>query len=289
MKVAIIGYGFVGKALENGFKENVETILIDPKLNTEIFDLKLFNPNLIFICVPTPMNNNGSQDISIIEKIFSEIIELQISGLIVLKSTVLPKNLSNIEKIIPEIVYNPEFLREKFANEDFINSPLIIFGGNDKSSRYLSDFYLKYTKCITSNHKFTDLISASLIKYSINSFLATKVIFFNELFKVFTKSNPNDTWENFIKILMTDERIGSSHLQVPGPDGRLGFGGACFPKDTNALYSYSLDINEPFNILYDVIKINNEIRNSYDSLNAREKEQNINYDFNPRDIKEIKK
>ena len=67
MKVAIIGYGFVGKALKNGLKKNVKTFLVDPKLNTDIKDLKDFEPEIVFVCVPTPMNDDGTQNIQILE------------------------------------------------------------------------------------------------------------------------------------------------------------------------------------------------------------------------------
>jgi len=289
MKVAIIGYGFVGKALQNGLKNSVEVFLVDPKLNTSINDLETFKPETIFICVPTPMNDDGSQDASILEKVIDELNPFSDSALIVLKSTVIPSYISRIEIKIPNIVYNPEFLRENFANEDFINADLIILGGNNDSYiKKLSNFYKQYTKCINTNYQFTDLISASLIKYSINTFLSTKVIFFNELFEVFSNSGSKDNWENFIKIMQNDKRIGNSHMQVPGPDGKLGFGGPCFPKDTKALLQYSKDIGEPLRLLEKCISLNNNIRSQYNSLSKREVEQNINFDSNiPLNNKEI--
>ena len=280
MKIAIIGYGFVGRALESGMKKNVITFLVDPKLKTNINDLKIFSPEIIFICVPTPMSDDGSQDISILENVIKQLKNIPNRPLIVLKSTVLPNYINLIEKIIPEIVYNPEFLREKHANEDFINSDLLIFGGLKKYTSSLADFYDNHTKCINKNFQFTDLISASLIKYSINSYLSTKVIFFNELNKIFNKSGAQDSWVNFTKILSQDKRIGKSHMEVPGPDGRFGFGGACFPKDCNAFYSYSKDIQEQFILLSNTISINNEIRKKYASVNLRESNQNINFDIN---------
>jgi UDPglucose 6-dehydrogenase len=281
MKVAIIGYGFVGKALHNGLKNPEEVLLVDPKLNTNINDLKAFKPDTIFICVPTPMNDDGSQDASILENVINELNFLPESTLIVLKSTVLPSNIARIEIKIPNIVYNPEFLRENFANEDFINADLIIFGGNnDTANKKLADFYRKYTKCINTNYQFTDLISATLVKYSINTFLSTKVIFFNELFEVFSNSGAEDNWENFIKIIKNDKRIGNSHMQVPGPDGKLGFGGACFPKDTKALLQFSKDIGKPLHLLEKCISVNNNIRSQYKYLSRREVEQNINFDSN---------
>lgn len=278
MKVAIIGYGFVGKALQNGIKTSVEVLLVDPKLNTDTNDLKTFKPDTVFICVPTPMNDDGSQDTSILENVIDELNFLHESVLIVLKSTVIPSCISEVEIKIPNIVYNPEFLRENFANEDFINSDLIIFGGNDCAIKKLANFYREYTKCINTNYQFTDLISASLIKYSINSFLSTKVIFFNELFKVFSNSGTKENWENFIKIIKNDKRIGNSHMQVPGSDGKLGFGGACFPKDTQALLKYSKDVDEPLKLLEKCISVNNNIRSQYNSLSRREAEQNINFE-----------
>ena len=286
MKVAIIGYGFVGKALQNGLKTSVEVLLVDPKLNTDINDLKTFKPDTIFICVPTPMNDDGSQDASILENVINELNLLPESALIVLKSTVIPSYISRIEIKIPNIVYNPEFLRENFASEDFINADLIIFGSNnDDATKKLANFYRQYTKCINTNYQFTDLISASLIKYSINSFLSSKVIFFNELFKVFSNSGTEDNWENFIEIIKNDKRIGNSHMQVPGPDGKLGFGGACFPKDTQALLQYSKDVDEPLKLLEKCISVNNNIRRQYNSLSKREAEQNINFDSNISDNK----
>ena len=75
----------------------------------------------------------------------------------------------------------------------------------------------------------------------------------------------------------SDERIGNSHMDVPGHDGKLGFGGACFPKDTAALLSFSKDINKEFSLLKEVIRINNNIRMQYNEIDEREREQGVNY------------
>jgi UDPglucose 6-dehydrogenase len=280
MKIGIIGFGFVGKALSYGINDDVEQFKVDPKLNTKIQDLILFNPELVFISVPTPMNDDGTQDISILKKVFKELNEQKNKFQIVIKSTILPSSLADLSKINNNFVLNPEFLREKYANEDFINSSTIIFGGEKTISEKVSDFYKKHTKCVNQNHIFTDIISASLIKYSINSFLATKVIFFNELHKIFNISGSNDNWKNFVKAISTDKRIGSSHMDVPGHDLRLGFGGPCFPKDTRALYEYSKEIDSEFKLLLKAIEINNSMRSEYNGVTEREKEQNINFTIN---------
>ena len=277
MKIGIIGYGFVGKALVSGLRDSVELCIIDPKLDTKIVTLKKFEPEVIFICLPTPMFNNGAQDITIIKETLLEIKKLSISGIIAIKSTVHPGNVNEIKLICPSIVYNPEFLREKHAKEDFINSELIIFGGDEKTSNLLSKFYLNHTKCVNTDYIYTDAASASMIKYTINSFLATKVIFFNEVNSIFKSTDTKESWENFIKFLSKDKRMGNSHMMVPGHDGRLGFGGACFPKDINALVKYAEDNSVELNLIKTIIKTNNNIRASYNRTTEREDDQNINY------------
>ena len=277
MKVAIIGMGFVGNSLLNGLKDNVTVKEIDPKLGTNINEVKDFSPEIIFICVPTPMSEDKTQDISIIESVVDEINHLKIQSLVVLKSTLLPNHVKEFEKKIPRFIYNPEFLREKHANEDFINSELIIFGGNQNEAQYLSGFYQDHTKCICNDHIFTDPLTASFIKYTINAFLSVKVIFFNELKELFDASGAGEDWNNFTKYLSKDKRIGSSHMQVPGHDGRLGFGGACLPKDSDALVKYAKQIEKQLNLLNNAIKLNNDIRSSYNKETDRELEQNISF------------
>ena len=277
MKIGIVGYGFVGKALANGLNDDVEISKIDPKFNTTVENLIEFNTSIIFVCLPTPMLDDGSQDISIIEKVLNDLKSKDLESLVVIKSTVLPKNIENIQKIFPKFVYNPEFLREKSANDDFINSKLIIFGGDRSNSEFLASFYDKHTKCKCKDYIFTDAESASLVKYTINSFLATKVIFFNEIFNLFNQINSNESWDNFTSIISKDERIGDSHMMVPGHDGRFGFGGACFPKDTSALISYADSLDVDLSLIKDAIKQNNKIRSTYKKQTEREKEQNISF------------
>tara|TARA_B100000989_G_C19506922_1_gene456927 strand:+ start:988 stop:1863 length:876 start_codon:yes stop_codon:yes gene_type:complete len=278
-RLAIIGYGFVGKATDYGFPIKTKKLFVDPKLNTQIDSLKDFDPEIIFICLPTPMKDDGSQDNKLILSTLREIKEMGFRGTTVIKSTVLPSLLDEASKIIENLVYNPEFLREKFAEEDFVNSPMVILGGNQKDTKLVKDFYKNHSICETKNFIFTDLKSASLIKYSINSFLANKVIFFNGIKQIFDHIDSNISWNEFANIISIDERIGSSHMMVPGHDGKLGFGGACFTKDTAALINYAQLINEGFELLESTVKINNKIRSDYDELDEREKEQNVNYNF----------
>ncbi len=277
MKIGIIGYGFVGEALASSLKTNVQVFKVDPKLNTNIDDLKKFDPDTVFVCVPTPMNEDGSVDSKILLSVLEEIKIKDLNCLIVLKSTIHPGIIKRIDNLIGEFVYNPEFLREKHAKSDFINSEFILFGGKKKSSSVLAKIYSENTKCKNKNYIYTDAISASLLKYAVNSFLATKVIFFNQFKELFDNSGAQEDWKKFIEYLKHDKRIGDSHMDVPGHDGRLGFGGACFPKDTEAIVKYADEIGVNLELIKKSINANNKIRAKYNTKTDREVDQNITF------------
>ena len=243
LRLGIVGHGFVGKATDWGFNKHVSKFIVDPLINTDISDLKDFNPEIVFICVPTPMSDDGSLDSSIIKTVIKDLTLYCPNSIKVIKSTIIPSVLDELHKLDKKLVYNPEFLREKHANLDFVNSDMIIFGGDKNISSQVSNAYLKHSRCKTKEHIFTDLKTASLIKYSINTFLASKVIFFNELYSVYEKLEVKDSWESVINIVSRDSRIGDSHMNVPGHDGKRGFGGACFPKDSLALIKYAHSID----------------------------------------------
>lgn len=278
LKVGIVGHGFVGKATDYGFSIKTEKFIVDPLINTNIKQLSDFNPDVVFVCVPTPMGLSGKQDSSIIESVVEELTEECSDSIIVIKSTVLPSILDILVNVNRDIIYNPEFLREKHANDDFVNSDMIILGGNKDISSQVSKYYFDHSSCTSKQHIFTDISTASLLKYSINTFLATKVLFFNEINEIFEKFDSNDSWQSFTQTMSRDKRIGFSHMNVPGHDGKKGFGGACFPKDTIALIKYAESIGVDLQTLKTVFNKNNEIRKEYDEIGSREKDQNISFD-----------
>tara|TARA_Y100000816_G_scaffold217335_1_gene162500 strand:+ start:5903 stop:6766 length:864 start_codon:yes stop_codon:yes gene_type:complete len=278
LKLAIVGHGFVGKATDWAFNKRVEKFIVDPNLKTTVLDLKKFDPPIVFICVPTPMAEDGSQDASIIKGIVEELVINCPNAIKVVKSTVLPSILDELQSMDSKLIYNPEFLREKHANSDFVNSEMIIFGGDRNASTIVSKAYFNHSRCKTKEHVFTDLKTASFIKYSINTFLASKVIFFNELNDIFSKLGVSDSWDSVINVISRDTRIGKSHMEVPGHDGRKGFGGACFPKDSLAFIKYAQNEGVDLNSLITTVKINNKIRSKYKKLDSRETKQNITFD-----------
>ena len=278
LKMGIVGHGFVGRATDFGFSKNITKLIIDTKYNNSIRDLVVFKPQIIFVCVPTPMFSNGFQDSSIVTEVVSEITNLIPETLIVIKSTITPNVIEKLNNITRNIVYNPEFLREKHANYDFENTKILILGGEKEDCKKVASIYKNHSICKTQNFHIVDLTTASFIKYSINTFLATKVIYFNELFNLFSELGTNDSWQKVIDIISHDERLGSSHMNVPGHDGKRGFGGACFPKDSIALIKFAESMQIDLSVLKSAVRTNNQIRTTYGDLDDREKEQNISYD-----------
>lgn len=271
LKITIIGHGFVGKAIDYAFQYNVQKQIIDPKIGVNLSDVTL-NSDVTFVCVPTPMHENGQCDISIISEVIKQIKQRR-SGLIVIKSTVPPDKIENLFRgtAISRMVYNPEFLTERNANEDILNPSMHIFGGDNNATERLEKIYDEYSICKPCQVFHVSATDASFIKYGINTFLATKLIWFNELY-----DTVNDFGGNFGKIanaVGSDPRIGHSHTRVPGFDNRRGFGGACFPKDVSAFVNFT----DHMPILEYVMNKNNNYRSAYEK-NDREVEQNVNYE-----------
>lgn len=264
LKLAIIGKGFVGSAVANGFNKDVEKCIIDPKYNKiTLEDMIVFDPSLCFICLPTPQQETHLDvDISYVRETLSKLNDLKYKGIIVIKSTITPHHLTKFKKDFTKLklVYNPEFLTEANSLQDFIDPNMQILGGKWRDCEAVEKAYIRHSAVkIVPTFK-VDLITASLIKYTINSWLATKVIFFNELRELFDLSGAKGSWEQFTDMLIRDPRIGNSHLKVPGPDGQKGFGGHCFPKDTNALVYYSKLLGVKLSVLENAIKKNNDYR-----------------------------
>jgi UDPglucose 6-dehydrogenase len=264
LKLGIIGHGFVGTAVDNGFDKNVDKFIVDiNKNNNTIQDLVKYDPSIVFVCVPTPQQvTHEDVDISIAREVLIELEQQNYKGIIVIKSTITPQHLIQFKKQFNKlkIIYNPEFLTEANSLQDFIDPNMQILGGKWKDCEAVEKAYIRHSSVKVVPTFKVDLITASLIKYTINSWLATKVIFFNELKDLFDASSSHSSWSQFTDMLTRDPRIGDSHLTVPGPDGKQGFGGHCFPKDTNALIYYAKLKGVDLSILKQAIKKNNKIR-----------------------------
>lgn len=274
LKIAVVGHGFVGQAVEYGFDtQDTEIILIDPNNGTSVEDLKGKAVDVAFVCVPTPMSDSGRIDDSIVLDVVTKLITYT-DAIIALKSTVTPDIVDDLAELAPNrFVYNPEFLTEANAKDDFVNAEFHVFGGRDKPVDELIAMYTEYSKCYMYVYTCT-AAEASFVKYAINTFLATKVTFFNQL-KDCADSFGVD-YNAIADAVTCDRRIGNSHMQVPGPDGKRGFGGACFPKDGNA---FSYFAKGKVSLLDQALTINKNYRKVYE-LDEREKVMNVNFGDN---------
>ena len=249
MKIGIVGYGFVGKAVTNVLGEYHEMKIVDPAYN----DNKIENDSDGYIiCVPTPQSPDGSCDTSIVEE---TIIHCPKDKPILIKSTISLEGWRNFHEYEKSLSFSPEFLIAATALEDFKNQEYMLFGGPD----------YKFWKDIFP----FPIIEASveeliITKYVRNCFLATKVSLFNDIYKLCEKTNIN--YERVVSLTSMDRRIGSSHMQVPGPDGKMGFGGACFPKDTKAFVHTGMHFRSPMTLLNEVVALNSLIRDEDESL-----------------------
>jgi len=254
--VGIIGNGFVGESQAFAFSPTSEVKIYDknPLKSTHTLE-ETCQSDFVFIAVPTPMKKDGSQDISYIKNVFNEVSP---GPIYIIKSTILPgttqklvENYSNLD-----IIFSPEFLTERTAKLDMLTQARVIFGGKkglcNKVKKLFEQRFMK------RNYIITDSITAELIKYMNNTFFATKVSIINEFKRLSDSLGAN--WEDAINGFTSDNRIGDSHLHVPGPDGKLGYGGTCFPKDVNALITMGKELNIPMNTLEAGWKTNLEVR-----------------------------
>ena len=249
LSIGIIGNGFVGSSISHGFRHYCSSLKIfdkNPNRSTHNLDAVL-KSDFVFVCVPTPMSDNGKSDLSLINEVFEKAELKKSEASFIIKSTVpvgTTDSLSEKHKSL-NIFHSPEFLTARSAKIDFICPSRNIIGYpsrgdciNKASYCYerlniLKDFFKNRfpgVPCIVMKSK-----ESEFVKYIANCFFATKVSFFNEMFLLSEELDLD--WQTLINGVMSDGRIGISHFQVPGHDGDMGFGGTCFPKDINSLIS----------------------------------------------------
>lgn len=254
--VGIVGLGFVGKAVFDSF-DVAEKVCVDsdPRKGYVGTYAELMSCEAIFVCVPSPMNTDGTCDTSILEEVLLKLKGF--TGVIISKVTAPPDAYQRLNAIYPNLVHSPEFLTAANAFRDYINATTAVVGGNIKAYRTEAARFIKSSQPLAEIVE-CGIGEAALTKYAINSFLATKVVFMNELYQL---SNTLGLDYNMITAIMrSDRRIGSSHMTVPGQDGSLGFGGYCFPKDTEALSKFAQGNHSSMSVLDAAIKKNTMLR-----------------------------
>lgn len=263
MKLGIIGQGFVGNAVYQKFSQyyDIKTFDLNESLCNSTFK-EVSECDTIFVCLPTPMNPDGSCNIDILNSVLLKLERSRGEQIVIIKSTVPPKTTSKFDRIYRslDVVFNPEFLTERNAVNDYNNTTRIILGGKREITTRLKPMFSKVfprAKIIK-----TDSTYAEMIKYLTNTFLATKVAFANEIYGICKKVGVD--YDKVIEYAMDDDRLGKSHWDVPGPDGDFGFGGHCFPKDLAALIKVAESVGTHHEVLSAVQSLNYSVRKNRD-------------------------
>ncbi len=256
VKIGIIGLGYVGSAILNSISDRfgMEIVIIDPdKGHTSTYN-DLVGAEAVFVCVPTPRSKSGNCDASILKDVLDKLHKIRYTGVIISKCTAPPNVYQKLNEQYPNLVHVPEFLTASDSIQDYLNGSFAIIGGSIKAYMNEAERFTKISQVNLKTIVHCDIGEAALTKYAINSFLATKVVFMNELRGLAVAAGLD--YDTIATMINLDKRIGDSHMRVPGPDGTFGFGGHCLPKDTEALLSLSKDLGVTMQVLETALKKN---------------------------------
>ena len=257
--IGIIGNGFVGNAVYQNFRDRVKCKVYDVDKNRSLNTLdEVINCDFIFVCLPTPMKENGECDLTIIDDFFENLPEY-IPATFVIKSTI-PIGTTKTYTEKYNVIHNPEFLTARNAIQDFANNERNIVGGDmDLCADFVSmfeKFFPQIPSIITTSDE------SEAIKYFSNTFLAYKVAYFNKIYDMCEALGMD--YDTVKEGIVADSRIGKSHTNVPGIDNDRGFGGTCFPKDINSLIKQMESHNIDAEMLKKVWEYNQSIRSVVD-------------------------
>ena len=281
MRIGVFGNGFVGSAVQFGFSPStgcdykVRVYDKDPSRSVDSIEETVNESEFIFLSVPTPSNKDGSMNLDIVEQALADIsgVNENEHNIVLLRSTVVPGTTRELQSKFDNlrIVFNPEFLTERNAKYDFINQARIIIGGGDTilqkhEVEKVGDLYRsrfgQSQPVIETNWE-----TAELIKYMSNCFFTTKISYMNEMYQLANKCEAD--WEVVLDGFFRDGRVGHSHMNVPGHDGKFGFGGSCFPKDIQAILHFGESLGLNLNTIKGAWKTNLEVRPERDWENLK--------------------
>lgn len=248
--LGIIGVGFVGTAIREGMQNHYDIETYDKYIKSTCSSIEtlLEKTNIVFICLPTPSNENGSANIDFIENTLLFIDNLRKENIIaVIKSTMPPGSTVRLNDKYKNVsvIFSPEFLTEKNYIDDFKNQNRIIIGGPLLASTVVQAIFKKVFTDIPII--VTDATTAEMVKYTANCFLSVKVSFANEINMICDKIGID--YNKMIDYAKLDNRLGESHWTVPGHDEHFGYGGSCFPKDIQALIFFAQELGIDADVL----------------------------------------
>ena len=263
--IGIVGLGFVGgSALKSFSLKKVDVVGYDKYKDGGIGSIdEILKTSICFLCLPTLFKEDiNAYDKTAIHEVCTILADKKYNGIVVIKSTVEPETTISLHTTYPSLLFahNPEFLTARTAFEDFHTQSHIVIGLVEslehKTKHALNSFYATYYP--DAERSFCSSTESESMKIMCNSFYASKIMLFNEYYLMCKK---NGTDFNKIRDLMLKNNwINPMHTTIPGPDGKLGYGGACFPKDTQALRSYINSKGSKCIVLQAVIDECNDIR-----------------------------
>lgn len=245
LNIGVIGCGVIGGALISWLERNnpnCNILKIDPPKG---YNDDLSNADAIFISIHIPTETDNTQNLTVLEDIIAKCPNVPIY----IRTTLLPGTCDSLsKKLNKEVNFMPEFLTERTAVEDFDNQSIVFTRNTDLLSRiFIGKKYIEMSS-----------LEAEITKYAHNVFGALKVTYFNGIYD-YCQSLGADYQKVRDGVLLSGY-INAPHSSVPGPDGSLGYGGKCFPKDVNAFVGI-LDGNPLQSLISDVAKLNDYYRN----------------------------
>jgi UDPglucose 6-dehydrogenase len=253
-----MGMGVVGSAVAASLKGAELLVTYDKYRYERSLGLQnLRYTEFCFICVPTP-TTSGRQDLTAIIECLEQLDRLGYRGVVVIKSTVLPGStqlLANRFFAIP-LVHYPEFLSERSANQDYLDQKTVLLSGK-KEDRALVHKLLEASLGRSLEAMESDMFEATeFAKYIHNCALAIQLSFLNEMRELIGSQ------ELYDQSARMAHRFGNinQYFRVPGPDGRMGWGGKCFPKDTKALLSHAMRVGREMATLRGAVATNTRFR-----------------------------
>ena len=258
MMIAVIGYGFVGKAIAHSHRSD-ELFVLDPKLDHSASWDQVACCDAVYLCVPSPSNLDGSCNTGILEQVLEQCKQHNIVDVPIISKVTAPPNVyQRLQAEYENLVHCPEFLTAANNIQDYENTKYLVVGGNPVWANKAAIMMTNTLNLLPQKAMITDIASASLYKYMMNCYLATKVSLMNEFHSAANRLGLD--WESVTNLSQWDERIGSTHMSVPGPDGSFGWGGMCFPKDTSAFVNFSQQLGIDANLIKCVISANQKHR-----------------------------
>jgi len=235
-KVMIVGHGFVGSAIASLFSDE-EKVIVDPKFtDNKISD----NPDIPFDAVFVSVDTPKAEGFKLLDSVLQELDFYMVEGTpVCCKSTATPEfyyEVSQKYKNI-KIVHSPEYLNKSNPIKMFQGQKFFIIGGDQHAAMTVGHIFKSRLNHV-KNIRYTDIKTAAMVKYSENAFLAMRVTFFNEVYKMHKAQGCESTYEEFAEMVGLDERIGQSHSKVPGSDGKFGWDSHCFNKDLYELEQF---------------------------------------------------